>query len=61
MVNPISGVQIKNQLSDNNADTKRAKSLLSYACAREGTNTFLDPPDFNYLARGALLQPAPDL
>ena len=62
VVNPISGVQIKNQLSDNNKDTKRAKSLLSYACAREGTNTFLDPPDFNYLrtARYSSLRPVFD-
>jgi hypothetical protein len=62
VVNPISGVQIKNQLSDNNSGTKRAKSLLSYACAREGTNTFLDPPDFNFLraARYSSLRPVFD-
>jgi hypothetical protein len=49
VVNPITGVQLDNQLSDNNKDTKRAKSLLSYACGREGTNTYFDPADFNYL------------
>jgi hypothetical protein len=49
VVNPITGVQLDNQLSDNNANTKRAKSLLSYACGREGTNTFFDPADINYL------------
>ena len=49
VVNPITGVQLDSQLSDNNKDTKRAKSLLSYACAREGTNTYFDPADFNYL------------
>lgn len=49
VVNPITGVQLDNQLSDNNPDTKRAKSLLSYACGREGTNTYFDPADLNYL------------
>ena len=59
VVNPISGVQIKNQLSDNNSGTGRAKALLSYACARTGINTFLEPPDFNYLraARYSSLRP----
>ncbi|MFN8594772.1 MAG: hypothetical protein U0559_01105 [Anaerolineae bacterium] len=54
VVNPISGVQLKNQLGDNNPNTGRAKALLSYACARTGINTYLEPPDFNY-PRGALL------
>jgi hypothetical protein len=49
VVNPISGVQLQNQLADNNKDTARAKALLSYACARTGINTYLEPPDFNYL------------
>ncbi len=62
VVNPISGVQIKNQLSDNNSSTGRAKALLSYACARTGINTYLEPPDFNYLrtARYSSLRPVFD-
>lgn len=49
VVNPITGVQLDNQLADNNPGTKRAKSLLSYACGREGANTYFDPADINYL------------
>ncbi|MBI5565569.1 MAG: hypothetical protein HY870_11770, partial [Chloroflexi bacterium] len=59
VVNPITGVQLDNQLADNNKATKRAKSLLSYACGREGTNTYFDLADFNYLRanRYASLRP----
>jgi hypothetical protein len=49
VVNPITGVQLDNQLSDNNPGAKRAKALLSYACGREGTNTYFDPADLNFL------------
>jgi len=49
VVNPISGAQLDNQLADNNAGTARAKALLSYACARRGDNTFLEPPDFDFI------------
>ena len=59
VVNPISGVQLQNQLADNNPNTGRAKALLSYACARTGINTYLEPPDFSYLraARYSSLRP----
>jgi len=49
VVNPITGVQLDNQLSDGNAGTARAKSLLSYACGRGGTNTYFDVADLTYL------------
>ncbi len=59
VVNPITGTQLYNQLSDNNPSTPRAKALLSYACGRTGTNTFFEPPDFNYLTaqRFSFLRP----
>jgi hypothetical protein len=62
VVNPISGVQLQNQLADNNPNTARAKALLSYACARTGINTYLEPPDFNFLraARYSSLRPVFD-
>ena len=49
VVNPVTGVQIANQLTDNNPNTTRAKALLSYACGRQGDNTFLEPADFDYI------------
>ncbi|HYF65290.1 MAG TPA: dockerin type I domain-containing protein, partial [Herpetosiphonaceae bacterium] len=48
IVNPISGNQLLPQ-STGNQDTDRAKALLSYACARTETNSFLEPTDINYL------------
>ena len=48
IVNPISGNQLARQ-NGGNQDTARAKALLSYACARDGWNTFFEPSDYNYL------------
>ncbi len=48
IVNPISGAQLLPQNSGG-PDTNRGKAIMSYACGRSGTNTFLEPSDINFL------------
>lgn len=47
ILNPISGSQLARQ-NGGTKDTARAKALLSYACARNGNNTFFEPSDYSY-------------
>lgn len=50
IVNPITGHQYKGAL-DNKPESgpERGKGLLSYACDRNGQNTFFEPSDLNFM------------
>jgi hypothetical protein len=48
IVDPIGGTQLRPQ-NDGNANTARAKAIMSYACSRNDNNVFFEPVDVQAL------------